>query len=119
MYGLFRLLEKKRFEYKGYAMIIFYLVSLNKPEFTQFAKELAPKTTKDSCLAIAWILSRHRTFSHSEEYSKIVNFLHDHCKRSKCGVTKWAEIQRQVRNLFHLQSRYFTRIVSNVTFIRI
>ena len=99
-------------------MVIFYLVSLNKPEFTQFAQELAPKTTSDTCLAIAWVLSRDKTFK-PEEYKKVVDFLHDHCKRSNCDMTEWVEIQRKVRNLFHLQIDYqdiFTCIVSLILY---
>ena len=79
-------------------MIILYLLSLEKPEFTQFAKDLAPETTADSCLAVAWILSRKQTFPHKKEYAKIVDFLTDNCKRNKWDLTEWLIIQREVRN---------------------
>ena len=78
-------------------MIILYLLSLGKPEFTQFAKDLASETTADSCLAVAWILSRKRTFPHFEEYKKIVDFLKDNCKRNKWDLTEWLIIQREDR----------------------
>ena len=91
-------MKKSDFDDRGYAMIIMYLLSLEKPEFTQFAKELAPKTTVDSCLAIAWVLTRQQTFD-MEDYSKIVDFLNDNCKRNKWNITKWVIIQRKVRNL--------------------
>ena len=88
---------KANFDNRGYAMIIMYLLSLEKPEFIQFAKELAPRTTMDSCLAIAWILSRKQNFEPGN-YSKIVDFLNDNCRRNKWGMTKWVTIQREVRN---------------------
>ena len=75
-----------------------YLLSLEKPEFTQFANELAPRTTEDSCLAIAWILSRKQNFN-SKDYSSIVDFLNDYCERNKWNMAEWIIIQREVRNL--------------------
>ena len=76
-----------------------YLLSLEKPELTKFAKELAPETTFDSCLAAAWILSQKLSFTNNEEYEKIVDFLNNNCERNKWNMTEWVILQRKVRNL--------------------
>ena len=90
---------KSNFDNRGYALIIMYLLSLENPEFTQFANELAPRTTEDSCLAIAWILTRKQTFNPEGDYSKIVDFLEDNCERNNWNMEEWVISQRKVRNL--------------------
>lgn len=89
---------KANFDHRGYAIVIMYLLSLEKPEFTQFAIELAPKTITDSCLATAWILSNKQTFT-KEDYAKLVIFLHDNCERNQWDMNEWVSIQMEVRNL--------------------
>ena len=99
-HNYFRLLKKEKFGNKGYALIIMYLLSLEKPVLTQFAKELAPETSLDSCLAAAWILS-HKLYFTSNEYDKIVDFFYNNCERNKWNMTEWVKLQRKVCNLVY------------------
>ena len=86
---------KAKFGARGYAMIMFYFLSLNKPEFTQYAKELSLHTTRDDYYFIAWFLTMDNTPSRPE-YQKVTTFLRENCKRNDWNLTEWLKIQSKV-----------------------
>ena len=75
------------------AMIIFYFLSLNKPEFTEFAQEFAEDISKDKCLAMAWYLSSdYRPTDHTEggeEFNELMVFIKDYCKQKGLTMMEW------------------------------
>ena len=80
-------------------MIMFYFVSLNKPEFTQFAQKIAKKTTKDQCYATAWALvvsMDYGSTSPNKYYDEIMSFLKDYCSRNKWKISDW--LLRQMKD---------------------
>ena len=95
----FSLMIKAKFGARGYAMIMFYFLSLNKPEFTQYAKELSLHTTRDDYYFIAWFLTMDNTPSRPE-YQKVTTFLRENCKRNDWNLTEWLKIQSKVWNQF-------------------
>ena len=70
----FSQLKKARYDAKGYAMIMFYFLSLNKPEFTQYAKELSLHTTMEDYFFVAWFLAMDYD-PPKQEYKKVMTFL--------------------------------------------
>jgi len=94
------LMEKAEFEARGYAMIMFYFLSLDKPEFTQYAKELSLQTTRDDYYFIAWFLTMDNV-PFRPEYKKVTTFLRENCKRNGWNLTEWLKIQsRKAREIF-------------------
>ena len=77
---------------KSRSMLIFYFISLNKPEFTQFAQKIAKKTNKDLCYATAWALVSsmdYETTSPNKYYDDILLFLKDYCTRNNEKISDW------------------------------
>ena len=80
--------------------MMIYFVSLDKPEFTQFAEQISKKTTWDQCLAMAWSLYADYTFPSGStaagiklQLNQIITFLKDYCKRNKWEMSDWLKIQ--------------------------
>ena len=90
----FSLIDSKVSSKMGRALIVFYFVSLDKPEFTQYAEEIATKSTLEACYSMAWCLNLGKNFEHAPEYSKIITFLRDHCERNNWSLNDWMKIQR-------------------------
>ena len=88
-------MKKAKFEARGYAMIMFYFLSLDKPEFTQYAKELSLHTTRDDYFFVAWFLTMEYTTSQLE-YQKVITFLRENCKRNGWNLTEWLKTQSKV-----------------------
>ena len=86
----------------GIAMVIFYFVSLDKPEFTQFAETLSVRTTLDKCFSTAWRLSMESRYE--GEKGKIATFLEENCSNIEWNFNGWLKRQSQkVENLFKLK----------------
>ena len=85
-------MEKSNLGQDGYAMIIFYFLSLDKPEFTEFAKKLSGKTTRKECNSIAWLIILDKGDSNAE-VQKLMTFLRENCIRNKWDITEWLKIQ--------------------------
>ena len=78
-------------------MIIYYFLSLDKPEFTEYAKKLSAKTKIMYCFNIAWwIVLGPNDFVF--EHQKLMTFLREHCKRNKWDLTEWLKTQSKVKN---------------------
>ena len=97
----FSLLIEAKFGPKGYAMILFYVLSLEKPELTQYAKELSTFTSKDdcfytACMAAAWYLTMDYTDPSNEELNKVIIFIRDNCKRNGWEMVQWLKLQSKV-----------------------
>ena len=91
----FSLIENAKFGTGGYAMIIIYFVSLDKPEFTEYAKKLSAKTDIMNCYGMAWwiVMGRNET---RPEYQNLITFLREHCKRNNWDLTEWMKTQSKV-----------------------
>ena len=82
-------------------MVIYYFVSLDKPEFTEYAKKLCSKTNLSRCFAVAWWLvlgDANLVNDVNGEYQKLRTFLQEHCKRNKWDLTEWLKTQSKVKN---------------------
>ena len=94
-------------------MIIFYFLSLNKPEFTEFAQEFAEDISKDKCLAMAWYLSSdYRPTDHTEdgreEFNELMVFIKDYCKQKGLTMMEWLKTLMQD---FELDFMIFTNSI--------
>ena len=93
MKRFFSLIEKEKYEARGYSLIMFYFLSLEKPEFTQYAKELSRNVTIDDSFFMAWFL----TMDYPERtYPKLITFIRENCKRNGWDLTEWLKIQSKV-----------------------
>ena len=91
-------------------MIMFYFLSLDKPEFTEHAKKLSTKTDRKSCFNMAWwmILGNCRNSnikSKNIQSQKLIKFLREYCERNNWDLTEWLKIQSKVSN--HLKTTEF------------
>ena len=93
----FSLIENAKFGTGGYAMIIIYFVSLDKPEFTEYAKKLSAKTDPASCFIMAWLLVMGKN-TNVPENKKLMKFLRENCKRNNWDLTEWLKTQSKVSN---------------------
>ena len=96
MQDYFSLLKKAGYEAKGYAMIMFYFLSLDKPEFTQYAKELSLHTTIEDYFFMAWYLAMGHNKTNRQEYQKVATFLRENCERNGWNLTEWLKIRSKV-----------------------
>ena len=92
---------KARYEAKGYSMIMFYFLSLDKPEFTQYAEDVSWHCTKQDYFYMAWYLTMNKThhqpkLTSNQEYQKLITFLKENCKRNGWDLTDWLKIQSKV-----------------------
>ena len=94
-------MEKSKVGQDGYAMVMFYFLSLDKPEFTEFAQKLSVKTTRKECNSIAWLILLDKVDPNAE-IQKLMVFLRDNCIRNKWDITEWLKIQSKVSKLLHL-----------------
>ena len=92
IHALYLSLAESKIESKGYAMIMYYFLSLDKPEFNQFAKELSSKTTIDDCYAMAWCFHMGNVYT-SPTVNEIMTFLREHCNRNKWDMNEWLKTQ--------------------------
>ena len=93
----FSLIRKAKYEAKGYSMIMFYFLSLNKPEFAQYAEDLSWHTTKADYYYLAWYLTMgYNTGSTNQEYQKLITFLRENCERNGWDFTEWLKTQSKV-----------------------
>ena len=95
--GHFSLTEKAKLIEEGYAMIVYYFLSLEKPEFTEYAKKLSAKTDRINCFNIAWWIVIGQNDSDAE-LQKLITFLREHCKRNNWDLTEWFKTQSKVKN---------------------
>ena len=88
----------------GIAMVLFYLVSLEKPEFTEFAKRLSARTTLEKCFATAWTMSLG--YRYEGEADQLVKFLQEHCSNNEWNFDAWLKLQSdKVVSLFKLKEK--------------
>ena len=75
------------------AMILFYFLSQDKPEFAEFAQELADKFYKKEVLVMAWCLSSdYKPKRHTEagdEFNALVVFVKDYGQRNGLTMIEW------------------------------
>ena len=84
----------KNIQPAGCALVILYFVSLDKPEFTQFAEHLFEQTTIVQCQATCWIISRGQIYSGTcQKRNEIISFLRDYCKQNKWEMLDWLDTQ--------------------------
>lgn len=88
-----RLIKEAKFEAKAYALVMFYFLSLNKPEFDQYAKQLSVYTDKESYYSLSWYITMGYNDPSKPEYEKLINFLRDNCDRNDWNITDWLKIQ--------------------------
>ena len=89
---LFSLL--KNFGPKGHALVMLYFVSLDKPEFIQFAEQISTKTSLDQCYAMGWVVSANYTFP-VKQVDEMMSFLRDCANRDNWEVSVWLKNQMQ------------------------
>ena len=87
-------MESKTLDQSGTALVILYFVSLDKPEFTQFAKELSFKSTLTHCFAVMSQLIYKKSYGGESE--KIMTFIREYCKRNDWKLSKWLKFQMKV-----------------------
>ena len=80
-------------EHEGRALIMFYFVSQDKPEFNQFADRISRGTSLGQCYATAWAVSAGYDFPAAEKVNEIMTFLRDYCKRNNWVLLDWLQIQ--------------------------
>jgi len=85
-----------KLDQSGITLVIFYFMSLDKPEFTQFANEISVKCTLADCFSMMGQLIYGKNHNPNEECVKIMNFLRENCKRNNWDLAKWLEIQMMV-----------------------
>ena len=90
------LMKKAKFEAKGYSMIMFYFLSLDKPEFTQYAEDVSWHATKEDYFYMSWYLTMNHADHFNQEYQKLFTFLRENCKRNGWDLTEWLKIQSKV-----------------------
>ena len=97
---------------KGTALVIFYFLSLDKNEFTQFAVHLSENTSLDQCYAMSWMLTIGKGFD--GEYNKIETFLKKHCEENKWKIGKWLKTQSlKAESLFKPKAKAKVQAASN------
>ena len=94
-------MEKSKLGQDGHAMVILYFLSLDKPEFSEYAQKLSVKTTRKDCNSIAWQIMMDKGDPNAE-IQKLMAFLRENCIRNKWDITEWLKIQSKVSKLLHL-----------------
>ena len=92
-------MENAKLNKEGYAMIIFYFLSLNKPEFTEYAKKLTKKTKRINCFNVAWCIVIGQN-TPVVETQKLITFIREYCERNNWDLTEWFKTQSKVSNHF-------------------
>ena len=112
----------------GNALIMFYFVSINKPEFDDFAEKLSTKSKSrlvtnrwfvnsrceflSDCYTAAWCTMVEDDFERDFLQTKTVaTFLREHCTRNDLNLTEWLKTQSKVRNNF---KRHGVTVTQNV-----
>ena len=90
-------MENAKIGKEGYAMVVYYFLSLDKPEFTEYAKKLSAKTARINCFNMAWLMVMGKNES-NVELQKLITFLREHCKRNNWDLTEWFKTQSKVKN---------------------
>ena len=96
---VFSLMESK-LDQSGIAVVMFYFVSLDKPEFTQFANELTMKCDLTHCFSMLGQLIYGKELIYDKECLKVIEFIREYCKRNCWNLKKWLEIQMKVLKNF-------------------
>ena len=93
---------ESRLDQSGIALVMFYFVSLDKPEFTQFANELTIKCDLTHCFAMLGQLTYGKCYElvYDKECLKIIEFVQEYCKRNCWNLGKWLVIQMKVLKAF-------------------
>ena len=88
-------MEKAKIGKAGYAMVIYYFLSLDKPEFTEYAKKLSEKTERSNCFNMAWwvVMGQNDT---RDGVQKLINFLRENCDRNNWDLFEWFKTQSKV-----------------------
>ena len=80
----------------GYALIMFYFLSLDKPEFAQYAEDLSWYTKRADYYYMAWYLTMGYTDTSNQEYQRLITFLRENCERNGWDLTEWLKTQSKV-----------------------
>ena len=90
-----RLIERARLGPKGHAMLVYYFLSLEKPEFIEFARQLSVKTSKNECYSMAWYFIMDHTDPNDCTIFEcnIITFIRDYCERNKWDMSQWLKTQ--------------------------
>ena len=102
---------ESKLDQSGIAVVMFYFVSLDKPEFTQFANELTIKCDLNHCFSMLGQLIYGKCYEliYDKECLKIIEFIREYCKRNDWDLKKWLEIQMKVLKKFS----YKVKIILN------
>ena len=99
-----------KLEQSGVALVMFYFLSLEKPEFTVFANELSSKSDLTHCFSILGQVIYGKCYEsvYDKECLKVMEFIRECCKRNGWDLAKWLEIQMKVlktslENIFSLE----------------
>ena len=89
---------ESKLDQSGIAVVMFYFVSLDKPEFTQFANELTIKCDLTHCFSMLGQLIYGKCYElvNDKECLKVIDFIRENCKRNGWDLKKWLEIQMKV-----------------------
>ena len=91
----FSLMENAKIGKEGYAMVVYYFLSLDKPEFTEYAKKLSAKTARINCFNMAWWI----VLGYNDPnvlIQKLITFLRENCERNEWDLTEWLKTQSKV-----------------------
>ena len=109
----FSLAENAKIGKLGYAILVYYFLSLDKPEFTEYAKKLSKKTKRGKCFSIAWWIVMGKNVHSNVELQKMITFLRENCERNKWDLTEWLKTQSKVSN--HLKTtKFLNRLILNL-----
>ena len=94
---IFSLIGSK-LDQSGVALVIFYFLSLEKPEFTKFANELSTKSDLTHCFSMLGQLIYGECYDsvYDEECLKVMEFIREYCRRNDWDLAEWLKIQMKV-----------------------
>ena len=89
------MIERAKLGAKGHAMLVYYFLSLEKPEFTEFARQLSAKTSKNACYTMAWYFVMDHTNPNDCTIFEcnIITFIKENCERNKWDMSQWLKTQ--------------------------
>ena len=91
----------------GYAILVYYFLSLDKPEFTEYAKILSAKTERMHCFNFAWWMVLGQNLDSNDKLQKMITFLRENCERNKWDLTEWFKTQSKVENHFQIDEVFY------------
>ena len=88
-------MENAKLGKDGYALIIIYFLSLDKPEFTEYAKKISAKSERMNCFNVTWWIVMDMNMT-NPDYQKLFTFFRENCKRNNWDLIEWLKTQSEV-----------------------